>query len=188
MENKEITHHRHHRHLFPLIPTMNIQALLSAAQASDMLPVSKPERDAPPTSYHGTTAAAFDENRGTKRKLSGWTAPSTHVVPSSRAAEEAPEAAVQVKSEEPRVKSEEPSVPEPSSSSSFARLGTRVPGSGDLGNTGAAERTWPSLPGVSVGKPTAQGELVVEEECYSWTDLPMNKQGMSRPTFPSTMI
>jgi hypothetical protein len=168
---------------------MNIQALLSAAQASDMPPVPKTERDAPPTSYHGTTAAAFDENRGTKRKLSGWTAPSTHVVPPLRVAEEEePEAAVQVKSEEPRVKSEESSLPEPSSSSSFARLGTRVPGSGDLGNTGAAERTWPSLPGVSVGQPTEEGDLIAEEECYSWTDLPMNKQGMSRPRFPSTMV
>jgi hypothetical protein len=62
--------------------------------------------------------------------------------------------------------------------SQFARMGTRVPGSGDLGNGGARERMWPVLHGVSVGVRREEEELVLEEECYSWTDLPMNKQGV----------
>lgn len=69
--------------------------------------------------------------------------------------------------------------------SHFARMGTRVPGPGDLGNTGPRERTWHVLPGVSVGaRRTEEGEVVVEEECYSWTDLPMNKQGVLLCSFP----
>ncbi|KAJ9107501.1 hypothetical protein QFC21_000956 [Naganishia friedmannii] len=86
----------------------------------------------------------------------------------------------------------------------YARMGTRVPGSGDLGGSGTRMKRWPRCSGVRLdavwktpqeqqqqqqegGLDGAMGdkededdddeELVWEEECYAWTDLPMNKQG-----------
>jgi hypothetical protein len=75
-----------------------------------------------------------------------------------------------------------------------ARMGTRLPGSGDLANTGPRTISWPKVSGVHVGEVISDGngnvngdaetpegedgrEEVIEEECYSWGDLPMNKQG-----------
>ncbi|KAI5455481.1 transcription factor, contains a PHD finger motif [Naganishia albida] len=151
---------------------MNIQALLSAAAAT-------PFPSIPPHPH----PVDHDENRGTKRKLSGWTAPPhphhtapLHVVQQDETVLKSEH--VNVKAESPPVKPEEPSAA--SSASSYARFGTRVPGSGDLGNTGPVERTWPLFPGVNVGQRTeaeAEEVVVLEEECYSWLDLPMNKQG-----------
>lgn len=156
------------------------------------------------------------ESRGSKRKLSGWTAPSDLIQPIIQHDRATPTDALFRKEEiQPpgptpvplppvAVKAEVSPEPTPDISASshrplshYARLGSRLPGSGDLGGSGSAERGWPCLPGVTVGvkrKRTGdeaehgrademareqEEEVVLEEECYSWTDLPMNKQGTS---------
>lgn len=179
---------------------MNLAALLSAAAASPLLPIPKHEPPATNTfpAHHETPPTrpfpSLDHaDRGTKRKLSGWTAPlpvypvqgtDLAMLDERKHAVEPPPPppAVIVKSES------EDSAPAEAvvAASQFARMGTRVPGSGDLGNTGARERMWPVLRGVSVGVRREEEELVLEEECYSWTDLPMNKQGV--PLFSSVAV
>ncbi|KAJ9092965.1 hypothetical protein QFC19_005797 [Naganishia cerealis] len=167
--------------------------------------------------------AVDTEARGLKRKLAGWTAPGDHptVQQDSKAGID-PSVPVlydadvkpsvldvalpqsMVKSEQsppPLTSSDLPAPVEQQPTIRYARLGTRLPGSGDLGGPGIQKRVWPRLSGVHLDvvwkgqapEPAVNGndgpsgtknqgqddEVVLEEECYSWTDLPMNKQGKS---------
>lgn len=163
----------------------------------------------------------MEMERGVKRKIAGWTAPPDSFTPSSflptttsSAGTEMYANGIVTKQEpQPLLPSQPPNepitetiktnpsrttspIPVPVEEPHPARMGTRLPGSGDLANTGARTRTWPRIPGVHVGQVISDGngnvngdaerqeeregrEEVVEEECYSWADLPMNKQGES---------
>jgi hypothetical protein len=174
------------------------------------------------------------EERGVKRKIAGWTAPTGSFVPLSFlptttttsdgggrtgdvgfsngfvAKQEPAQPFVnppsinepitdRIKTNLSRTASPVPTrEPEPIAQPHPARMGTRLPGSGDLSNTGPRTITWPKVSGVHVGEvndPNRNGngdavgteegreeegegrEEATEEECYSWSDLPMNKQG-----------
>lgn len=176
----------------PTIPSLSPSPSPAAAPAPVPETTIKSEPSLPPVHTFASLAAT-----------SNPTPTSTTAVPPPQ-----PQQQTQPQQQPQQQQQQHRPAPQPAKHAAAARMGTRLPGSGDLGGSGPRKRLgWPRMGGVRVdaswkGRRRRRGrglqgkeedeeeeeddddeEEVLEEECYAWTDLPMNKQGKSLP-FP----